>query len=153
MSMRQLGKHGIPKGTVTNPARRAILGHLRDHGASTPAPLIEALLQADVVTADDLARDRNWLHHHLSRLCAQGLVIRRKNDADDYVWAAVAEPAEDEPAKSVLLAGVAAPRHIDRMLGPVYQPPCPTPARAGALDFAQAPSVIGSRRVPFRSAA
>jgi len=162
MSMKQLGKRGIPKGTVLSPTRQAILAHLRSHGASTPGPLLEALLLGAVVTTEELARNPYWLNHQLTRLCQQGHTVRHKNDAHVYVWSI---PNWDEPAQGatapaavettdpVFVGRVAAPRHIDRMLGPVYQPPSPTPARAGALDFACAPSVIGSRRVPFRSVA
>lgn len=162
MSMKQLGKHGIPKGTVISPTRKAILAHLHAHGASTPGPLLEALLLAAVVTTEDLTLNPHWLNHQLTRLVQQGHVVRHTNEAGVFVWSI---PKWDEPEPEAVVSAaveaiepafvgrVAAPRHIDRMLGPVYQPPCPTPARAGALDFARAPSVIGSRRVPFRSAA
>lgn len=61
----------------------------------------------------------------------------------------------DKKSRRALATGsgeVAPPRQVNVMHGPTYQPGAWAPARAGAAAYRQIPSLMGSRRVPFRSA-
>lgn len=55
-----------------------------------------------------------------------------------------------QPKKAACTGSIAQPRRID-MFGPIYVPPAPV-LRAGAMDYAAAPSVINGRPVGYRRA-
>lgn len=145
---------------LTSPTRRAILQYLQMHGECTREQLGEAVhgyASWRIVADSEPAAHERWLGDHLRNLRAQGHVSKRINDAGVVVYFAgtdavatgssveAAEPPEPDMEK-------AAPRHINVMHGQVYQPAPWAPARAGALDHARLPSVMGSQRVPFRGA-
>lgn len=161
MSMLHMGNHRTPKGAVTSPTRRAILQHLQMHGEQSIEQLRDAFKGFTTwrLSAENQVLPRaNWLDSHLSSLRAAGHVRRRTEITGQVYWSIGAE-TEAGPAESVEIAEseelepvqVVAPRHVNVMHGPVYVPPVSAPARRGAADFRQFPSLMGGRRVDYRS--
>lgn len=145
------------KGLVTSPTRLSILQHLQMHGERTHEQLDEAIGHHSSWTPGErLAapqRQRAWLVSHLTHLRAGGHIMKRVSEAQQVVWSIGTEPVEiaapleaHEPP-----AGVAGPRRVNVMHGPTYQPKAWAPDRAGAGGYAAIPSLMGSRRVAFRS--
>lgn len=152
MSMHALTNGRSRREGMRNPQRIAIVQHLEATGECSAKQILSAMLDRGVVTADELEANPHWLSQRLSHLHEGARVSRRTNEEGVLVWFVGTALAETASEPLVARPGVAKPRHIDVMNGPLYLPPCPSPARAGALDFARAPSLMGSRRVPFRSA-
>lgn len=152
MSMIELGKHHLPKGTLVSPVRKAIVAYLRD-GERTSGEILQLLLDRNLATNDGLARNPYWLQNHMAKLREEKHVDKRINDAQQLVWFLGAVEAPAQPAATSNAQAVAAPRQVNVMHGPVYVPPTAAPARAGALDYARMPSLMSGTRVPFRGVA
>lgn len=158
MSMRQLGNHHMPKGAVTSPTRRAILQHLQMHGECSDEQMHEAFKDFTTWRLSDAHKapqNTTWLGSHLRHLRAVGHIQRRKTADGQIFWAIgteaksgpaeVAEPDDLEPVQ------VVGPRQVNVMHGPLYVPSTGAPVRPGAMDFRQFPSLMGGRRVDYRS--
>ncbi|WP_219211892.1 hypothetical protein [Variovorax boronicumulans] len=153
MSMLDLGRPKDVPAKVLTPVRAAIFGQLRAHGERSTAQLLEALLAVNLVTADDLARDPYWMQKSLARLRSSKRIDKRINEAGKLVWFEGQAPQVTATPAPESTGRVAAPRHINVMHGPQYQPAPWVPARAGALDHVNVDSLIGGRRVAFGSVA
>jgi len=159
MSMFEMGGGHLPEGAVVSPKRRAILQHIQMHGEASKEQLLEALGnrldKADMQGSPTAEQRREWLTSHLNHLRAAGHLARRVNEQQQVVWYAGTEPVEiaaPAPDEDDGFDERAAPRQIDVMKGPTYQPRAWVPARAGAADYLAIPSLMGTRRVPFRGA-
>lgn len=159
MSMLWLGDHRTPKGAVTSPTRRAILQHLQMNGEQSTEQLHEAFKNFTtwrISAAHEPPKNMGWLDGHLRHLRSAGHLSRRIDEAVGKVFWKIGSDAvavqEVEPdLDDERCAETVAPRQVNLMHGPVYAPPVSAPARPGAMDFSKFPSLMGQRRVAYRS--
>jgi len=139
------------KGKVHAPARRAVLGWLRDRacGAYTVREIGRALLAQGVLTPE---RGQGWLSTCLSNLRAKGHVINYRDGGATRWQAAVPHGPHAGQAPAAPAAtppGVATPRRINVLTAPPLAGGGWAPAREGALDYMACPSLINGQRVPY----
>lgn len=145
------------KGAVLSPTRRAILQYLQMHGECSRETLQEAMKGFRtwrITSGSEPVPNSQWMSGHLMSLRAAGH-IRRRIVEGVALWSIGTEPVEMvELVPSTDLApppGVATPRQVDVMFGPVYVPGASASTRPGADAHASYPSLIGGQRVAYRS--
>lgn len=147
----------MTKGTLFSPSRIAVLQHLQMHGDCTREQLAAALSHHAIwagVSGTTPSIVTPWLNSNLAHLRAQGHIMKGVNDANEPVWRIGTEPVPTVAPNDLeenLPGSKAAPRHVNVMHGPTYQPKPWAPARAGAVAHSAIPSLMGRKRVPFRS--
>ena len=158
MSMLELGNHRTPKGAITSPTRRAILQHLQMHGERSIEQLNESFKGFTTWRINgrhELPSDMRWLDSHLRHLRAIGHISRRIDDAGQIYWKVGTDvstgPDDISEPEEAHRGEVVAPRQVNLMHGPVYEPKAFVPARPGAMDYSRFPSLMGGRRVDYRS--
>lgn len=142
------------KGTRLSPQSRALVTHLQTNGRQTFDQLHALFREPSYHRSNGPnghTPDPNWLRARLKYMRDAGHVSRLVDEGVLY-YVAGYQPGDREaeaPAPAAEEACITPPRRIYVMTGGTYVPPRPTATRAGAMDFADCPSIDAGRARPF----